>query len=501
MACANTDGHRAEPDHDTLIVGAGFSGIGAGILLDKAGHPDYLIVEAADGPGGTWYWNTYPGIAVDIPSFSYQFSFEQSPDWSRVYAPGGELRGYAEHCVDKYGLRPRIRFGTTVAAATFDDEYNLWRVDLGSGEQVTARFLINASGVMTTPKTPDIEGLASFAGPAMHTARWDHGVDLTGKRVAVIGTGASAVQVIAEIAPIVKQLKVFQRTPIWCFPKLDAPISRAARIAMRVPGGRTVQRLLSQAFVEFTFPLAANYFTLNPFARNMDEAGRAYLRSQVHDPALRDRLTPRYAVGCKRPGFHNTYLSTFNRDNVELITEPIARITESRVLTTDGASHDIDVLVLATGFVMIDPDAATYAITGPDGRSLAQFWDENRMQAYEGVSVPGFPNMFTVFGPYGYVGSSYFALIEAQTRHIVRCLTQARRTGARRVEVSAQANDRYFTEMMRKRHRQIFWQPTCKNANSYYFDRNGDVPIRPTTTVEAYWRSRRFPLEDYRFTG
>jgi cyclohexanone monooxygenase len=201
-------------------------------------------------------------------------------------------------------------------------------VDLGSGEQVTARFLINASGVMTTPKTPDIEGLASFAGPAMHTARWDHSVDLAGNRVAVIGTGASAVQVIAEIAPIVKQLKVFQRTPIWCFPKLDAPISRAARIAMRVPGGRTVQRLLSQAFVEFTFPLAANYFTLNPFARNMDEAGRAYLRSQVHDPALRDRLTPRYAVGCKRPGFHNTYLSTFNRDNVELITEPIDRRRE-----------------------------------------------------------------------------------------------------------------------------------------------------------------------------
>ena len=494
-------GSAAAPDYQTLIVGAGFSGIGAGILLDKAGLSDYLIVDAADGPGGTWYWNTYPGIAVDIPSFSYQFSFEQSPDWSRVYAPGGELRAYAEHCVEKYGLRQKIRFRATVAAATFDEQADLWRVDLGSGEQVTSRFLINASGVMTTPKMPDIDGLASFGGPAMHTARWDHGVDLTDKRVAVIGTGASAVQVIPAIAPKVKQLKVFQRTPIWCFPKLDAPMSRAARLAMRVPGGRTVQRLLSQAFVEFTFPLAANYFTLNPFARNMDEAGRAYLRKQVQDPALRDRLTPRYAVGCKRPGFHNTYLSTFNRDNVELVTEPIARITESGVTTADGMSHDVDVLVLATGFVMMDSDAATYTITGPGGRSLAEFWDENRMQAYEGVSVPGFPNMFTVFGPYGYVGSSYFALIEAQTRHIVRCLKQARRLGARRVEVSAQANDRYFAEMMRKRHRQIFWQPTCKDANSYYFDRNGDVPIRPTTTVEAYWRSRRFPLEDYQFTG
>jgi len=487
------------PDYQTLIVGAGFSGIGAGILLDKAGMGDYLIVDAAEGPGGTWYWNNYPGIAVDIPSFSYQFSFEQSRDWSRVYAPGSELRAYAEHCVDKYGLRRRMQLGTTVAGAEFDDADDLWRLDLGGGKSVTGRFLINASGVMTKPKLPEIDGLDTFAGPAMHTARWDHGVDLSGKRVAVIGTGASAVQVIPEIASKVKQLNVFQRTPIWCFPKFDAPVSGAARLAMRVPGGRTVQRLLSQAFVELTFPLAANYFTVNPLARNMADAGRAYLRSQVDDPVVRDKLTPRYAVGCKRPGFHNTYLSTFNRDNVELITDPIAGITETAVTTADGRSHDVDVLVLATGFALMDADAGTYPIVGPGGSSLAEFWEENRLQAYEGVSVPGFPNMFTVFGPYGYVGSSYFALIEAQTHHIVRCLAQAERTHSTRVEVSGDANDRYFAEMMRKRHRQIFWQPSCQNANSYYFDRNGDVPLRPTTTVEAFFRSRRFPLTDYRF--
>jgi len=489
------------PDYQTLIVGAGFSGIGAGVLLDKAGLGDYLIVDAADGPGGTWYWNTYPGIAVDIPSFSYQFSFEQSRDWSRVYAPGNELRAYAEHCVDKYGLRRRIRFGTTVTAAEFDADNDVWRVSFGSGETLTARFVLNASGVMTRPKLPDIDGLDDFAGPAWHTARWDHSVDLTGKRVAIIGTGASAVQVIPEIAPKVKQLTVFQRTPIWCFPKLDARITGAAKLAMRLPGGRAVQRLLSQAFVEFTFPLAANYFTVNPFARNMAEAGRAYLRSQVHDPVLREKLTPRYAVGCKRPGFHNTYLSTFNRDNVELITDSIARVTENGVTTVDGRSHDVDVLIVATGFTLMDADAGTFAVTGPGGRSLARFWEENRLQAYEGVSVPGFPNMFAVFGPYGYVGSSYFALIETQVHHIVRCLAQARRSGSTRVEVSDGANDRYFAEMMRKRNRQIFWQPSCQNANSYYFDRNGDVPLRPTTTVEAYWRSRRFPLKDYEFTG
>ena len=492
----------ALPDHDTLIVGAGFSGIGAAINLDKAGLGDYLIIEAGDGPGGTWYWNTYPGIAVDIPSFSYQFSFEQSPDWTRTYAPGHELRAYAEHCVDKYRLRPKIRFNTKVLGAAFDDDESLWRIQLDSGEVATARFLINACGVLITPQFPDIDGVDSFAGVTMHTARWDHKQDLRGKRVAVIGTGASAVQVIPEIAPIVKRLTVFQRTPIWCFPKFDVPLSPIARRMMRLPGGHVVQRLLSQAYVELTFTLPAQYFTVNPMAKNMSKVGEAYLRKQVDDPEVRDKLTPHYAVGCKRPGFHNTYLSTYNRDNVELVTEPIDKVTGSGVATTDGQTRDVDVLILATGFRVMDADdMPTYPVTGSSGRSWSRHWQEHRLQAYEGVSVPGFPNFFTVFGPYGYVGSSYFALIETQTHHIVRCLKHARRKQARRVEVTREANDRYFAEMMRKRHRQIFWQDSCKQANSYYFDKNGDAPLRPTTTLEAYWRSRRFPLRDYEFTA
>ncbi len=490
------------PDYHALIVGAGFSGIGAAIKLDKAGFPNYLVIEAADGVGGTWHWNTYPGIAVDIPSFSYQFSFEQSPRWSRTYAPGRELKQYAEHCVDKYGIRSRIRFNTNVIRAEFDDEHALWRVHTDPGGEVTARFLISASGVLTVPALPDIDGVDSFAGITMHTARWDHTRDLTGKRVAVIGTGASAVQIIPEIAPIVAQLTVFQRTPIWCFPKADYPLPAPVRAAMRMPGGQVVQRLLSQAFVEVTFPISAHYFTVFPFARRMASVGRAYLRQQVDDPVVRERLTPQYAVGCKRPGFHNGYLATFNRDNVRLVTEPIDKITPSAVATTDGANHDVDVLVLATGFKVMDTDnVPTYAVTGPGGRSLSRFWDDHRLQAYEGVSVPGFPNFFSVFGPYGYVGSSYFALIETQTHHILRCLKRARRDGATRVEVTEEANARYFAEVLRRRHRQVFWQDSCRLANSYYFDKNGDVPIRPTTTMEAYWRSRRFDLDDYRFTG
>jgi cation diffusion facilitator CzcD-associated flavoprotein CzcO len=492
---------KTVPDYDTVIVGGGFSGIGTAIKLDNAGLGDYLVIEAGDGPGGTWYWNTYPGIAVDIPSFSYQFSFEQSPEWTRTYAPGKELKTYAEHCVDKYGLRSKIRFSTKVLSAEFDDRDSLWHIRTDPGDTITARFMINAGGALTVPNLPDIDDVDSFGGLTMHTARWDHNQDLTGKCVAIIGTGASAVQVIPEIAPIVERLSVFQRTPIWCLPKFDVPLPRLARLAMRIPGGMAVQRLLSQAYVELTFPLSAQFFTVFPLARRGEALGKAYLRREVKDPVVRDKLTPRYAVGCKRPGFHNTYLSTFNRDNVRLVTEPIDKITGSGVATKDGESHDVDVLILATGFKVLDVDTLTYEITGSGGLSLSRFWDENRLQAYEGVSLPGFPNFFTVCGPYGYNGSSFFALIETQTHHIVRCLSQAHRRGTTRVEVTDDANSRYFAEMMRKRHTQIFWQDSCALANSYYFDSHGDVPLRRASTLETMWRSRRFPLDDYRFTG
>jgi cation diffusion facilitator CzcD-associated flavoprotein CzcO len=491
-----------QPDYHCLIVGAGFSGIGAAIKLDQEGFGDYLVVEAGDEVGGTWYWNTYPGIAVDIPSASYQYSFEQRPDWSRTYARGGELKAYAEHCTDKYGIRPKIRFNTTVLAAEFDDERSLWRVRLDPGGEVTARFVFNASGVLTVPKPPDIDGVDSFGGATVHTARWDHSLDLTGKRVAVIGTGASAVQLVPQIAPIVKELTVFQRTPIWCFPKFDVPLPKPAHWALRLPGAKTLQRLITQSYVEVTFPLPAQYFTVYPLARWMESLGRAYLRLKVRDPAVRQQLTPHYAIGCKRPGFHNSYLSTYNRDNVQLVTQPIDKITPSAVATTDGTSHDVDVLVLATGFHVFDADSTpTFAVTGSGGQPLQRFWEENRAQAYEGNSIPGFPNFFSTMGPYGYVGSSYFALIEAQTHHMLRCMKRARERAATRVEISEEANARYFAEQMRRRHRQVFWQDSCRTANSYYFDKNGDVGLRPANTFEVYWRSRRFDLDDYRFTG
>jgi cation diffusion facilitator CzcD-associated flavoprotein CzcO len=493
----------SEIDYDTLIIGAGFSGIGVAISLDRAGLRNYLIVDDGGGFGGTWNWNRYPGVAVDIPSFSYQFSFAKRSDWTRVYAPGDEIREYAEYCAGRFGLRDRVRFGTRITAARFDEALAAWRLETNLAEKLTARNVIDATGVLTQPKFPDIDGAQTFAGITMHTARWDPQPDLRGKRIAVIGTGASAVQLIPEVAREAQTLTVFQRTPIWCLPKLDSQLSpRARRLLAGVPGGKAAARVLSQALVELTFPIAAHYHGTVPLASVFESQARAYIRKEVNDPELAERLTPKYAMGCKRPSFHNEYLSTFNRENVALISDRIDRIASGGLVTVDGVEHEVDVLVFATGFKVFDPgNFPKYPVTGRAGVDLERWWHENRYQAYEGVSVPGFPNYFTMFGPYGYNGSSYFNLIETQARHIVRCLRQADAVGATTVEVRPEANDRYFAEMLRRRTRQVFWQPSCSLANSYYFDPHGDVPLRPSPTIETMWRSRRFPLTDYRFEG
>lgn len=487
--------------HDVVIVGAGFAGIGFAIKLKKAGCDDFQIIDEADGPGGTWHWNTYPGIAVDIPSFSYQYSFEKHKDWSRSYAPGRELKQYAEQCVAKYDLAPHIRFGTTIIAANWDAEANLWRLDTSDEQELTARYLINASGVLTRPNKPDIAGVDNFTGSTMHTARWDHTLDLRGKKVGIIGTGASGVQVIPAIADQVEHLTVFQRTPIWCMPKPDVALAGPLRWALQhVPGAQAAARLASQTFVEVTFPIAAHYGGLLPVRSFAEKAALAYLKSQVHDPEVCEKLTPHYGIGCKRPSFHNSYLATFNRDNVFLETSPITHISSNAVHNGNGAEHNIDVLILATGFKVMDPDnMPTFTLRGSNGLNLTEWWNERRLQAYEGISIPGFPNYFSIFGPYGYNGSSYFALVEAQTAHIVRVLKHARIKRANNVEVTEEANDRFFAEMMRRRGNQIFWQDSCASANSYYFDKNGDVPLRPTTTLESAIRSRRFKLSDYDF--
>jgi cation diffusion facilitator CzcD-associated flavoprotein CzcO len=498
---ASANGSTPHPDHEIAIIGAGFSGIGTAIKLGEKGIDDFVIVEAGDGVGGTWHWNTYPGVAVDIPSPSYQFSFEQMSDWSRLYAPGGELKAYAEHLVEKYGVRPYIRFNSKVTSAVFDDDAHHWRLGIEGGDEVTARYVIGATGIFNEPRIPDIAGVSGFQGETVHTARWDHELSLEGKRVGIIGTGASAVQVIPEIAPDVEHLTVFQRTPIWCLPKPDRSLggSFSDRL-MKLPGGMRLNRLASQVFVEITFPTALHFHKFLPISAIGERAGRKFLKEQVRDPELRRKLTPEYPVGCKRPGFHNEYLSTFNRDNVFLETDPIEQITASSVKTTEGGEHEVDVLIFATGFRAFEAgNMPPYPVRGAGGVDLQSWWDQNRFQAYQGVSVPGFPNSFTILGPYGYNGSSYFNLIENQAKHILRLIDRAQRDGATRIEVTSEANERYFKQMLARRSWQVLEQPSCQLANSYYFDKHGDRPFRSSPTLEVNWKSGHFNLDDYSF--
>jgi cation diffusion facilitator CzcD-associated flavoprotein CzcO len=273
------------------------------------------------------------------------------------------------------------------------------------------------------------------------------------------------------------------------------------RLLERIPGAQAAVRVLSQAFVELNFPLPAQFHGVVPIASGGERFGLNHLRRSVDDPAVREKLTPRYGLGCKRPSFSNKYLPTFNRPNVELETAAIETITPTSVRTVDGSEHEIDVLVLATGFQVFDSgNIPPFPVYGGDGVELSQWWEDNRFQAYEGVSVPGFPNMFLILGPYGFNGGSYFTLIENQARHIVRCLRRARQTEATAIEVSPEANKRYFETMLSRRGRQVFFTNNCAGANSYYFDKRGDAPFRSATTLEVAWHSAHFDLDDYRFS-
>lgn len=488
--------------HEVVVVGAGFSGIGMSIALKKAGFDDVVVLDDASGPGGVWHWNTYPGVAVDIPSFSYQFSYEQQASWTRSYAKGSELKSYAELCLKKYGLTDQFRFNTRVESAKYGETDRLWRVGTSRGT-LSARYLIHAGGPLSQPKYPEIAGIDSFAGEIMHTSRWDHDVELTGKRVGIIGTGASAVQIIPEIARDVAELTVFQRTPIWCLPKADFPLGKAVRTALkRVPGVQQIARLTSHAYVEAIFPFAAHYHGLLPIAKLIEPLAVGYLRTQVKDQETQKKLTPQYALGCKRPSFHNSYLATFNRDNVALETGSITEITERGVVTSGGKMHELDVLLLATGFKVTEKDALpSYELLGRTGVNLGDWWDSERLQAYQGISAPQFPNFFMTFGPYAYNGSSFFTLIEAASKHIVRLLKHARTTGAAQIEVTPEAHEKFMAKVMNRRGRQVFWQGSCSQANSYYFDKHGDVPLRPALTPEVLWRNEHFPMTDYAFTG
>ncbi len=488
-----------------VIVGAGFSGIGAAIKLKQHDIDDFVILDGRDDLGGVWHVNTYPGVAVDITSFTYSFSFEPNPDWSRTFAPGSELKDYADHCTDKYGLRPHVRLNTKVQQAIWDEDAHVWRLSLGEGTTITTRFIITATGGLTQPKRPDIPGLEDFSGKVMHTAEWDHTHDIRGRRVGIIGTGASALQVIPEIAPTVERLSVYQRTPIWVIPKPDRALGKPVRtLFRRIPPTQRAVRAVTTAITELVMVLAISYNRQFKVAtRVIESLARAHLRRQVPDPELRARLTPDYGFGCKRPSFSNTYLASFTRDNVDLVTDGIERITPTGIRTRSGTTQEFDTLILATGFKVLEPDnTPAFPIIGREGCDLGKFWQEERYQAYEGTTVPKFPNLWCVLGPYAFTGNSWFSMIEYQTTHALRCITEARRSGATAVEVRQEPHDRYFRQVLRRQRNTVFFNNNCDSANSYYFDQHGDAPfVRPSLTAEAAWRARHLPMSNYSFAA
>jgi 2-dehydropantoate 2-reductase len=494
---------RAAPDHEVLVIGAGLAGLGAGIALQRAGLADFVILEKADEVGGTWKVNTYPGVAVDTNSFNYAYSSVPYVRWTRAYAPGAEVAAYAEHLADTYGLRDHVRFRTEVTAARFDERADLWRLSLAGGASISCRFLIHAPGGLTQPKRPDIPGLADFAGPVMHTAEWDASVALRGRRVAVIGTGASAVQVVPSIAPEVGHLSVFQRTPIWVAPKPDFTISpRARAVFERIPLAYRAARLLSALPSTLLFRVGTIHHRRFPWIRRFTESILLrHLRRQVDDPALRERLTPSYGFGCKRPVVSSDYLRAFNRPNVALVTDAVRRITARGLETADGAVHEVDVIVLATGFKVYERgNTPPYPVYGCGGLELGQFWHDHRYQAYEACTLPQWPNMFVLTAPYGLGGASYFTMVEASLSHGLRVMRAAWSRGATRAAVRQDAHDAYFAGLQRRLGAAVFHSGACAGANSYYFDHHGDaVAIRPHLGLEIWWHSRMSPLHHYDF--
>jgi cation diffusion facilitator CzcD-associated flavoprotein CzcO len=492
------------PDHEVAIIGAGLGGIGAAIALKRAGIEDIVVLERASDIGGTWRDNTYPGIAVDIPAQAYQFSFELNPNWSRVFATGAEVKGYIDRCADRYDVRRHIRLGAEVLTREWDEDGHFWRLKTPDGE-TTARFVISAVGAFVNPKEPEIPGVEDFEGTVLRSAAWDHSVSLDGKRVAIVGTGASAVQIIPLIARRAGRLDVYQRTPIWVGPKIDFPTSKLVRrLFRRAPAVQErVRRVVTNGVEAGLVGLVVHHDQYGWITRGAGWLARNVWYRQVRDPDVRRRLIPHYEVGCKRPSVSNSYLRTFNRPNVELISEKIDRVIPGGIRTTDGREREIDVLVLATGFrLATDPENyRRNPVRGRDGFDLASFYADNRARSYESVSMPGLPNHFMIFGPYGWTGGTWHTLVETASHHIVRVIEETRSRGATAVEVREEAAERWTRFAQERLGRSLWSVGSCDTANSYYFDHHGDTPfLRPTSAKQAWRAAKTFPLEDYHFT-
>ncbi|MDQ7907872.1 NAD(P)/FAD-dependent oxidoreductase [Phytohabitans sp. ZYX-F-186] len=479
----------AGPQHYRIaVIGAGFSGLGAAIRLKQRGYDDFVVLDRGTEVGGTWRDNTYPGCACDVPSHLYSFSFDLNPEWSRSFSPQPEIWYYLRRCVDAYGLEPHLRMGHEVHGAAWDG--GRWVVETSRGTY-SADVLISASGGLCEPAQPKLPGLETFTGPVFHSARWRHDVDLTGRRVAVVGTGASAIQFVPAIAADVARLHLFQRTPPWVLPKADRPISRLERRAFRaVPGAQRLARTGIYWLREFYQGTA---FLQPVMMRLGQRMARSHLRRQVPDPALREKLTPRYRMGCKRVLLSNDYYPALTRSNVEVVTEGIAEVRPDAVVTADGTARPIDAIIFGTGFHVNDAPIAQ-RIRGRDGRTLAEAW-QGSPRAYLGTTVAGFPNLFLLLGPGTGTGhTSVVFMMECQLAYVLDALRHLDRGGDGAIEPTAAAQHAFISTMDKKMAGTV-WQAGCR---SWYQDSTGRVSaIWPGYTWSYRLRTRRFDPAHY----
>jgi cation diffusion facilitator CzcD-associated flavoprotein CzcO len=477
-------------DADVIIVGAGFGGLGMAIQLEKKGLGSFLILERAADVGGTWRDNVYPGCACDIPSMLYSFSFARNAEWTRLFPGQQEIRRYLERCVETFGLRDRIRFEADLIDATYDEESATWRLRTKDGRTFTSHVVVAAMGPLSTPNVPAIPGLERFTGKRFHSAEWDTTFDLAGRDVAVIGTGASAIQFVPQIAPIVRRLTLFARTPPWIIPRPDAAVGPRQRALRRVGAYAWAIRKLIYWFLE----LRALGFVVNPKLLQLQErVALRHLRRQIPEAKLRIKLEPNYRLGCKRVLISDDFYPTLRGPNVTVETHAIEEIRERSIVTFDGKEHPADTIIFGTGFRATD-GLGPVRVMGRGGALLSDAW-RGGMEAYLGTSVAAFPNLFLIIGPNTGLGhNSMIVMMEAQYRYVLSALGTMRRLGVRAIDVKREVQERFNRELQ-KRMRTTVWATGCK---SWYLDRNGkNTTLWPGFTFAFRWATRRFRPDRY----
>ncbi len=464
-----------------VIIGSGFSGIGMAIRLKQQGNHDFVVLERRSEVGGTWYDNTYPGAACDVPSRLYSFSFARNPAWSRSFSPQREILDYLRRCADDFGVRPHIRFGHTVSESWWDDGAGVWRIETDHGT-FTGDVLVSAVGGLSEPLTPAIPGLDEFAGTVFHSATWDHDYDLTGRRVAVVGTGASAIQFVPQIQPKVASLHLFQRTPPWIMRQLDR---RFLGVEKRMFRRIRILDSLARAAIYWTHESYVFGFSNPRILRGASRLARLHLRRQVRDPELRAKLTPDYTMGCKRILLSNDYYPALSKPNVEVIAAGLKRITPTSVIGSDGAEREVDAIIFGTGFHVTDMPGAQH-LRGRGGKVLADVWRDNGAAAYLGTTINGFPNLFVLVGPNTGLGhNSILVMIESQIAYVLDALRHMADHDLARVEVREDAVAAFNDDVQRRLEGAVWTAGGCR---SWYLDEHGrNVTMWPGST----WRFRR----------